>query len=98
MRYNSADPLPPEGSSTTSEIDLATAISEIKQACETEDGKTPFFIIAGAGISAPIIPLASEIARECKEIAAKYDRTTEPASKLRLLSAEAGYVCGGVAI
>lgn len=75
----------PEGSSTTREIDLATAISEIKQACEeTEDGKSPFFIIAGAGISAPIIPLASEIACECKEIAAKHNRTAEPVMKSAL--------------
>jgi tetratricopeptide (TPR) repeat protein len=85
MRYNPRRNPSPEGSSVTREIDLATAISEIKQACEeTEDGKSPFFIIAGAGISAPIIPLASEIARECKEIAAKHNRTAEPVSKLLL--------------
>jgi tetratricopeptide (TPR) repeat protein len=84
MRYNPAESPSPKGSCTTREIDLATAISEIKQARETEDGRSPFFIIAGAGISAPIIPLASEIARECKEIAAKYNRTAEPINKLPL--------------
>jgi len=48
----SADPPSPEGSRTTREIDLATAISEIKHAPEeTENGKSPFFIKAGAGIS-----------------------------------------------
>jgi hypothetical protein len=47
----SDDSLPPEGSSTTRKIDLATAISEIKQAREeTEDGNSPLFVIAGAGI------------------------------------------------
>jgi hypothetical protein len=65
----SADPPSPDGSRTTREIDLATAISEIKQAREeTEDGKPPFFIIVGAGISVPFVPLASEIAQECKAI------------------------------
>jgi len=64
MRYNPREPLPL--GSHTREIDLATAISEIKQARDTEEGKTPFFIIAGAGISAPIIPLASEIARSAR--------------------------------
>jgi|ERR1039458_642664 hypothetical protein len=85
MRYNPRRTPSPEGSCNTREIDLATAISEIEQARdEAEDGKSPFFIIAGAGISAPIIPLASEIARECKEKAAKYNRTVEPTSKLPL--------------
>src|ERR1700674_276836 len=53
----SDDPASPEGSCTTREIDLATAISELKQAREeTEDGKPPFFSVVGAG------PLASAIA------------------------------------
>jgi hypothetical protein len=79
MRYNPrSNPLPPKGAVTTREIDLATAISEIKQACEApEDGKSPFFIIAGAGISASIIPLASEIARKCKEIPLQTARELE---------------------
>jgi tetratricopeptide (TPR) repeat protein len=75
----------PEGSCATREIDLATAISEIKQAREeTEGGKSPFFIIAGGGISAPFIPLASEITQECKTVATKYGRASEPPSNLPL--------------
>jgi hypothetical protein len=67
MRYNRGRSPSPEGSRTTREIDLATAISEIKQAREqTEDGKSPFFIIAGAGISASFVPLASGILQERK--------------------------------
>jgi tetratricopeptide (TPR) repeat protein len=79
VRYNPAEPPSPEGSCTTREIDLASAISEIKQARdEAEDGKSPFFIIAGAGISAPIVPLASEITQECKQEATKHNRAGEP--------------------
>ena len=62
-------------------IDLRTAISEIRQAREgTGDEKSPFFIIAGAGISAPIVPLASKIAQDCKERAIKQGRTGDPHS------------------
>jgi hypothetical protein len=68
MRYNLGQSPSPEGSRTTREIDLATAISEIKQAREeTEDGNSPFFIIAGAGIPAPLIPLPSEAAGDRKK-------------------------------
>jgi tetratricopeptide (TPR) repeat protein len=75
----SDDPPSPEGSRTTREIDLATAISEIRQAREeAENGNSPFFIIAGPGISSPFVPLASRIAQECKEIATKYGRASEP--------------------
>ncbi len=75
----------PKGSCATREIDLETAVSEIKQACdESPDGKPPFFIIAGAGVSMPSVPLASEIAQECKAIAVKNNRATEPTSKLPL--------------
>ncbi|HEX3092154.1 MAG TPA: SIR2 family protein, partial [Candidatus Angelobacter sp.] len=64
------------------ELDLESAVSEISQACENRPGKqSPFFFIVGAGISAPTIPLASEIELECKAIAAKHRRSGEPESK-----------------
>jgi tetratricopeptide (TPR) repeat protein len=82
VRYNCRRAPSPEGSSNTREIDLAAAISEIKQTCdEAEDGKPPFLVIAGAGISVPFVPLASGIIQDCKGIAAKYNRTSEPPSK-----------------
>jgi tetratricopeptide (TPR) repeat protein len=59
-------------------ISLDTAISEIHEACLKKEEKSPFFFIVGAGISSPIIPLAVEIERECKEIAKKKNRTEEP--------------------
>jgi tetratricopeptide (TPR) repeat protein len=72
----------PGGSCPTREIDLPTAVSEIKQACdETSAGESPFFIIAGAGISAPSVPLASQIESECRATAAKYGRVDEPPPK-----------------
>ncbi|HET9280952.1 MAG TPA: tetratricopeptide repeat protein [Candidatus Angelobacter sp.] len=64
------------------ELSVENAVSEIAQACEGRLGKqSPFFFIVGAGISAPTIPLASEIESECKAIAAKYNRSIEPKSK-----------------
>jgi tetratricopeptide (TPR) repeat protein len=62
------------------ELPLEDAISEIEQACEgREPGDSPFFIIAGAGVSAPSVPLASQIIEECKKKAAEYNRGAEPA-------------------
>ena len=61
--------------------DLETAISEIKQACDgsaTGGPRFPFFVIAGAGISHPPIPLAKEIETECKKTAAGLCRNTPP--------------------
>jgi len=52
MRYNPGRSPFPRRDSTTREIDLATAISEIKQAPEeAEDGKSTFPVIAGVGTS-----------------------------------------------
>lgn len=61
-------------------ISLDTAVSEIYQACQKSSEKSPFFFIVGAGISSPIIPLAVEIERECKEIAIKHKRDKGPSS------------------
>jgi hypothetical protein len=41
------------------EINLSTAVKQIKQACE--DDEQPFIFIVGAGISYPPVPLASHI-------------------------------------
>jgi hypothetical protein len=65
------------------EIDLATAISEIKQACDEAkhlSRPSPFFIIVGAGISAPIVPLAPEIIQHCKVLAKENNRGGAPPS------------------
>jgi tetratricopeptide (TPR) repeat protein len=69
------------------ELELQSSISEIRQACENRPGKqSPFFFILGAGISAPTIPLASEIESECKAIAALHGRTVEPKIKTQIES------------
>ncbi|HEY2912753.1 MAG TPA: tetratricopeptide repeat protein [Candidatus Angelobacter sp.] len=64
------------------ELDLESAVSEIHQACEGKPGsQSPFFFIVGAGLSAPTIPIASEIEQECREIARGRNRLGEPKSK-----------------
>jgi hypothetical protein len=63
-------------------IDLDTAVSEIQQACEDggpDSRRSPFFLIVGAGISCPEVPLASTIIEHCKEVAARYNRRSPPA-------------------
>ncbi|MBI5892606.1 MAG: SIR2 family protein, partial [Deltaproteobacteria bacterium] len=60
-------------------IDIETAVSHIKQACdESNGGRLPFFFLVGGGLSYPSVPLASEIIEQCKEIAKKYKRNSEP--------------------
>jgi len=61
-------------------VSLEEAVSEIHQACLKKGEKSPFFFIVGAGISSPVIPLAVELERECKEIAKKKNRVKEPTS------------------
>ncbi len=61
------------------ELDLDMAVGEICQACDGKTGKqSPFFLIVGAGISAPTLPLAVEIEAECKTVALKYKRVLGP--------------------
>ncbi len=61
------------------ELNIDAAISEIRQACDGSFGlQSPFFLIVGAGISSPPLPLASAIEAECMSIAQKYGRSTEP--------------------
>src|SRR5882757_17568 len=61
-------------------LDLVTAASHIKQACDDSDlsSRSPFFFLVGAGISSPSIALASDIEKECRSLAAKYKRLNEP--------------------
>ena len=67
------------------ETDFNAAMSEIRQACEnSENAQYPFFVIAGAGVSAPTIPLAAEIEAECRGIAVRYSRNSEPTHKTTL--------------
>ena len=57
-------------------IGVDQALSEIKQACEdaAEPHQSPFFLITGAGISFPPVPLAQEIIRQCREVATLHAR------------------------
>ena len=50
------------------EIDLKTAVREIRQGCvgQINTPFRPFFFIVGAGISSPPIPLAAAITDECR--------------------------------
>jgi tetratricopeptide (TPR) repeat protein len=63
-------------------IDLETAASEIKQACERRDehARSPFFFFVGSGISTPSVPLSREVCKECEAIARDRRRTTGPPS------------------
>lgn len=72
-------PAEPVRSAHTSDLD--SAISEIRQACEAQrpSGRgSPFFLIVGAGISFPPVPLAGSIIEHCKEVAARYNRMDDP--------------------
>lgn len=63
-------------------MDLPTAISHIRQVCveaERQREQPPFVFLVGAGISVPSVPASGGIKQACKEIAAVYDRTDEPA-------------------
>lgn len=53
-------------------IDLKTAAYEILSAYESLEHGQPFFIMAGAGISVPGVPLASQIISHCRAKTAHY--------------------------
>ena len=61
-------------------IDLETAADHIVQASKDANGtsRSPFFFITGAGISHPVVPLASDIVEACKHAAYARNRTAEP--------------------
>jgi len=48
-------------------ISLADAIREIKAICVANPNSKPLFLMVGAGVSVPVIPLAGEIVAECKK-------------------------------
>jgi tetratricopeptide (TPR) repeat protein len=62
--------------------DLETAADHITQASKDSNGpsRSPFFFIAGAGVSHPVVPLASGIVDACMDAAHARDRHTEPPS------------------
>jgi tetratricopeptide (TPR) repeat protein len=62
------------------EITLSQAVNEINRACEIKDIQRPFFFIAGAGISCPIVPLASEIQAQCRKKALEADDSIQDPS------------------
>ena len=68
------------------EIDLKTAVSEIAQvASERPKGQPfPFFLILGAGVSHPAIPLANAIEQECKSKALQLGRSQDPKGALQI--------------
>lgn len=62
-------------------IDLNSAVSEIRQACEESDGgahHSPFFLIVGAGTSFPPVKLAASIIEDCRAVATRYKRKQQP--------------------
>lgn len=62
-------------------LDLTTAVGEIRQACDelgAEARSSPFFLVVGAGISFPPVPLARVIIEHCQVVATKYERAQPP--------------------
>lgn len=55
-------------------LELSRAVNEIVQAVQDTgtEGRSPFFFVVGAGISAPIVPLASVIESDCRKEAEKF--------------------------
>jgi tetratricopeptide (TPR) repeat protein len=63
-------------------IDLTTAVREIFSAYENREHGQPFFIVAGAGISVPTIPLAKNIIEHCRAKAAGHEGPAMAASSV----------------
>jgi hypothetical protein len=62
-------------------INLQSAAARIHRIVDlrrSQGAPSPFFFIAGAGISYPEIPLAGEIEKHCKEVAESYSATAPP--------------------
>lgn len=64
------------------EVSLEMALSEIAQSCEETVNldvyRSPYFLIIGAGVSNPPVPLASNIINHCKELSSYYNRSIDP--------------------
>jgi hypothetical protein len=63
-------------------VDLTSAIQEIVEVCIDSSRSPRFLFLVGAGISAPSIPLASEITEKCKVLAQGRGRKDEPRGTL----------------
>ena len=66
------------------EIKLKDAVAKIYQIVDQRKKRkmrSPFFFIAGAGVSNPPIPLAREIEEQCRQEAMSYDDTNPPELK-----------------
>jgi tetratricopeptide (TPR) repeat protein len=63
-------------------IELNEAVDHIVQACpeESQNKRSPFFFLVGAGISTPPIPLSSEIIEDCKQRVTKRKRIRKPSN------------------
>lgn len=67
--------------SPTNIINLNAAVTEIKLACDSMpegSGRSPFFFVAGAGLSSPSIPLSAAIQDDCRNRARTVGRGEEP--------------------
>jgi len=69
-------------------LDLKTAVSHIVQVRREsgESADSPFFFVVGAGLSAPVVPLASAIEEECRKKAIALGRSQPPPGKLPIES------------
>jgi hypothetical protein len=65
-------------------LNLATAVGHIKQICDDNRAgghRLPFFLLTGAGLSFPPVPLASMVEEHCKTVAVAQNRKIPPKSK-----------------
>jgi hypothetical protein len=68
---------------STSLISISLATSEIREACaeaQAEGARSPFFLLVGAGISYPYVPLARDMVEHCKGKAREFGRDDLPAA------------------
>jgi hypothetical protein len=67
-------------------LDLKTAVSHIVQVLAETGGSanSPFFFVVGAGLSAPVVPLAPDIEEECRQKAIALGRSEPPRGKLSI--------------
>lgn len=63
------------------ELTLQDAAADIRNTCELDPDRRPFFFLVGAGVSYPPVPLASAIVDDCKQRAQKYRALDEPDNK-----------------
>lgn len=54
------------------------------RAAKEKTGRRPFFFLVGAGLSYPDVPLSSDITKQCKLYAQRFNITSEPANSAAL--------------